>query len=102
MRRSNLPFARRDGPLAVFLSAGGFFFIRESRETKVETGMTPATIQARLLSARQTELRRIVEELQAWPPANIVELLAACRDEQDAISVESRRLQHDRAAVSMR
>jgi hypothetical protein len=64
--------------------------------------MTPEIIHARLLKAQQVELRRIVEELQAYPPANIVELLSVCREAQDEITMETRRLQSDRAAVSMR
>ena len=64
--------------------------------------MTPDDIQARLLKVRSDELKQIVREIHAWPPRNISELLTTCQEAQDAIAVETRRLQEDRTAISSR
>jgi|GEM_PF-6523771 len=64
--------------------------------------MTPQLIHARILKAQQAELRRVVDELQAYPPVNCAELLTACREIQDEITAQSRRLHDDRRAVSAR
>lgn len=64
--------------------------------------MTPELIRARILKVSQDELRRIVDELKAYPPNDAEFLLAVCREAQDDLAAQARRLRDDRGAVSRR
>ena len=60
--------------------------------------MTPARIRIRILKAQMDELRLIVTELKATPPANMNELVAACCEVRDEVASALTAL--DRAAVA--
>jgi len=60
--------------------------------------MTPIGIRVRLLRVQSAELIRIVTELKATKPANVVELVNVCREVQDEIKAAATAMQDDRAA----
>lgn len=64
--------------------------------------MTPERIRDRIAKASQAELRRIVDEIKAYPPVDAADLLRVCRGLQADITAATRRLHDDRSAVSKR
>ena len=51
--------------------------------------MTPAIIKSRLLQAQLKELKLIVEEMKATPPANMTELVDVCSEVQDELKTSA-------------
>lgn len=51
--------------------------------------MTRTGLRIRLLRVQVDEIRLIIAELKSTPPANVVELLTACREAQDTIKAEA-------------